>query len=158
MTDEALAAVNEDDSNPELDAAKAKAAAINATRSGKGTRVKAGQTRGRSSLVISYEFFDEKQPDTLPKTLSEFMELYKAVTGKEVSESEICSYLIDGFNIASYAAASDPIVAYVEAYWDDDVKTRFKATIRNYSRDAGVSIEDAVALIKPAYLKGNPAK
>ena len=39
----------------------------NAKRSGVGTRVRVGQTRGKNPQVISWEAFDESQPDTLPK-------------------------------------------------------------------------------------------
>jgi len=134
-------------------AMEAKEKELNVGKTGKGTRTFVAMTRGRSNLEIQYEGFDESQPETLPKSLSEFMDLTKVS-----DESVIVGYLIDGFNSAAYSNASDPISEYVESFWDDDVKTRFKATIRNYSRDAVVSIEDAVALIKPAYLKGNPAK
>lgn len=149
MTDEAKV-VNEteaDESNPILDAAKAKAEEINKSRSGKGTRIKVGQTRGRNPQVISYEVFNEKMTDTLPVTLSEFMELTKVQ-----DEPTIMSYLIDGFNLSSYTTASDPVAEFVDASWPDDVQKGFRTVVRNYAQNVGVSIEDAANLIKPAYL------
>jgi hypothetical protein len=117
---------------------------LNAGRTGKGTRISVGMSRGKNPQKVVYESFDESQPDTLPKTLSEFMDL-----SKTQDEAVIVSYLIDGFNSAMYSNASDPVAEYVDASWPADLQTRFKTIIRNYSRDAGVSIEDAVSLIKP---------
>jgi len=145
MTDVALANVEETEvENPALDAAKESARVTNAARTGKGTRVKAGQTRGRNPLVISYEFFDEKLPETLPTTLSEFMEVAKVN-----DENRIVAFLIDGFNLESYSVASDPIFAFVESSWPDDVQKQFRLVVRNYANATGVSIDDAVTLIKP---------
>ena len=45
--------------------------ALNAGKSGKGTRTMLGMTRGRNPQEIQYEAFDESQPETLPKTLSQ---------------------------------------------------------------------------------------
>src|SRR5574340_1457558 len=127
-----------------LEAADKAAAEVNAKRSGKGTRVTVGQTRGRNPQVISFEAFDESKPDTLPKTLSEFMELTKVS-----DEPTIVSYLIDGFNSAAYTQASDPVAEFVDATWSDEVKKQFRLLTRNYAQATGVSIEDAVTLIKP---------
>lgn len=126
--------------------AKAKADATNATRSGKGLRVLVGQTRGRSTAVVSYEGFDEKDKSSIPQSLSEFMDL-SSVT----DEPRIVSYLIDGFNADQLSTASDPTNAFVEADWSDDVQKQFKFVIRNYVAGTGVSIEDAVNLIKPGF-------
>lgn len=131
-----------------LEAAENKASETNKARSGKGTRVKVGQTRGRNPQVISYENFDEAQPDTLPKSLSEFMEVSKIQ-----DEPTIVSFLIDGFNSAQYTLASDPVAEFVEPTWPDDVQKQFRLVVRNYSNATGVSIEDAVALIKPGIVK-----
>lgn len=131
-----------------VEAADAKAKETNATRTGKGTRVRVGQTRGRNPQVISYENFDESLPDTLPKTLSEFMEIAKVS-----DETTIVSYLIDGFNAAMYTAASDPVAEFVEPTWPEDVQKQFRLVVRNYANATGVSIEDAVALIKPGIVK-----
>jgi hypothetical protein len=126
------------------EAAQEKAKEINSTRTGKGTRVKVGSTRGRNPQVISFEAFDEAQKETLPTTLSEFMEITKVQ-----DEPTIMEYLIDGFNSSNYTLASDPVAEFVEASWEDDVKKQFRLVVRNYSNATGVSIEDAVALIKP---------
>ena len=135
------------------DAAQAKATAENATRSGKGTRVKVSLTRGRNPQPISYENFDESLPDTLPKTLSEFMEVSKVS-----DEPTIVSYLLDGFNSAAYANASDATAEYVDASWPADVQRQFKLVVKNYSNATGVSIEDAVALIKPGVVASQSKK
>jgi hypothetical protein len=131
-----------------LEAAELKATETNSARTGKGTRVKVGQTRGRNPQVISYEYFDESLPDSLPKTLSEFMEITKID-----DEKVIVSYIIDGFNSANYVAASDPVAEFVEPTWPDDVQKQFRLVVRNYANATGVSIEDAVALIKPGIVK-----
>ena len=121
---------------------------LNEGKTGKGTRTMLGMTRGRNPQEIQYEAFDESQPDTLPKTLSEFMEVAKVT-----DEPAIVSFLIDGFNSAQYTAASDPVAEFVDASWPDDVQKQFRIVVRNYSNATGVSIEDAVALIKPGIVK-----
>ena len=136
-----------------VDAATEKAKTANATRTGKGTRVRVGQTRGRNPQVISWEAFDESQPDTLPKTLSEFMEITKVS-----DETAIVQYLIDGYNDAAYTAASDPVAEFVDATWAEDVQKQFRLVVRNYANATGVSIEDAVALIKPGIVKSQKSK
>ena len=136
-----------------VDVATDKANAANASRSGKGTRVRVGQTRGRNPQVISWEAFDESQPDTLPKTLSEFMEITKVS-----DETAIVQYLIDGYNDAAYTAASDPVAEFVDATWAEDVQKQFRLVVRNYANATGVSIEDAVALIKPGIVKSQAKK
>lgn len=119
-------------------------AKLNEGKTGKGTRTFLGMTRGRNPQEIQYEAFDDSKPDTLPKTLSEFMELTKVQ-----DENVIVSYLIDGFNSAAYTAASDPVAEFVDPSWSDEVQKQFRLVVRNYSNATGVSIEDAVALIKP---------
>jgi hypothetical protein len=126
------------------DKLEAEAKAENAKRTGKGTRVRVGSTRGKNPQPISFEAFDETQPETLPKTLSEFMEVTKVS-----DENTIVGYLVDGFNSASYTAASDPIAEYVEPTWPDDIQRTFRLIVRNYANNANIPIEDAVALIKP---------
>jgi len=123
---------------------QAKADETNKTRTGKGTRVRVGQTRGKNPQVITWEAFDDSQPDTLPKTLSEFMDITKTQ-----DEKAIVTFLIDGYNDAQYTAASDPIAEFVNPTWNDDVQRQFRLVVRNYANATGVSIEDAVALIKP---------
>lgn len=130
--------------NPVLDTAKAKADEVNKSRTGKGTRVKVGQTRGRNPQVISYEVFDESQPETLPKDLAEFTSLAKVE-----NESQLVSMLIDGFNAQSYSAASDPVSEYVNAAWPEDVQKNFKVAVRQLAAGANLSIEDAAGIIRP---------
>lgn len=131
-----------------LETAEANAKSTNEARTGKGTRVRVGQTRGRNPQVISYEAFDESKPDTLPSSLSEFMDLTKTQ-----DEKVIVSLLIDGFNSAQYTQASDPVAEFVEATWPEDVQKQFRIVVRNYANATNVSIEDAVALIKPGIVK-----
>lgn len=129
---------------------EAEAKATNATRTGKGTRIRVGSTRGKNPQAISYEAFDESLPETLPKSLGEFMELTKIN-----DEAAITSLLIDGYNDSQYTAASDPIAEYVNPAWSDDVQKQFRMVVRNYVAAllGTVSIEDAVALIKPGIEK-----
>ncbi len=136
-----------------LEAANGKAKETNDARTGKGTRVRVGQTRGRNPQVISYEAFDESKPETLPVSLSEFMDLTKMQ-----DEKAIISLLIDGFNSASYTTASDPVAEFVEASWPEEVQKAFRVAIRNYANACNVSIEDAVALIKPGIVKSQETK
>lgn len=133
-----------------LDAKNAEVTKVNEGRTGKGTRLRVGQTRGRNPQVITYEAFDESLPDTLPGSLSEFMDLTKVS-----DEKLIVSYLIDGFNSANYTAASDPVAEFINAAWSDERQKQFRIVVRNYSNMNEVSIEDAVALIKPATEKAH---
>lgn len=117
---------------------------LNAGKTGKGLRTFLGMTRGRNPQEIEYENWDDAQPDTLPLTLSEFMDLRKLS-----DEKDIIKRLILGDNDVLYSEASDPVAEFVEASWAEDVKKQFRLVVRNYSNATGVSIEDAVALIKP---------
>jgi hypothetical protein len=121
---------------------------LNAGKTGVGTRTFLGMTRGRNPQKIQYEAFDDSQPETLPKTLSEFM----TITSTD-DEKVIMAYVLDGFNSASYTAASDPVSEFVEATWPDDVKKQFRIVVKNYANATQTSIEDAVALIKPGIVK-----
>ena len=132
----------------EVEAKQKEAEATNKTRTGISTRVHVGSTRGKASLVISWEAFDDAIPDSLPKSIQEFME----ATGVKL-EPELVNCLIAGYNEINYVAASDPLAEYVEATWPSDAQTQFRLVVRNYSRGTGVSIEDAVALIKPGFTK-----
>jgi hypothetical protein len=132
----------------ELEKRQAEANAENAKRSGKGTRVFAGMTRGKGTQVVSWEAFDDSKPDTLPTTYAEFSELTKVA-----DEPTIVRLLIDGYNASQYAAASDPIGEFVEPTWSGDAQKQFRIVVRNYSNATGVSLEDAVALIKPGFDK-----
>lgn len=138
-----------------LDEAKAKAAETNVSRTGKGTRVRVGQTRGRNPQVISWEAFDESLPATLPSSIDEFRKLSGADKLGDKEESTLLSYLIDGFNSASYTEASDPIAEYVEASWPEDIQKNFRSAVRTYvnAMQGTVSLDDAVAMIKPNIVK-----
>jgi hypothetical protein len=125
---------------------------LNASKTGKGTRTFLAMTRGRNPQEIQYENWDDSLPDSLPTTLSECMSL---ITEKE---SEIVRRIILGDNDVRYAEASDPVSEYVDATWDADVQARFKVTIRNFARDSNLSIEDAVAIIKPSVIASQAKK
>jgi hypothetical protein len=132
----------------EREAKQTEADKMNASRSGIGTRVFVGSTRGKGSLVITWEQFDDSKPDTLPTTIEKFME----VTSVK-DEPSLVNFLIAGYNESNYIAASDPLAEYVESTWPPDAQTQFRLVVRNYSRGAGVSLDDAVALIKPGFSK-----
>lgn len=122
--------------------------AANAGKSGKGTRLNYGFTRGRNTMPIKYEFFDESQPETLPSSLAEFASL----TGIQ-DPATLLGFIIVGYNDAQYVAASDPIAEFVNPTWSDEAKSTFRLAVRNYSKaltSAGIatSIEDAASFIK----------
>lgn len=132
----------------ELNAAQKKADSSNATRTGVGTRLFVGRTRGKGSMVISFENFDESKPETLPTSIEQFA----SVTGKN-DEKDIVSYLITGYNNELYTAASDPLAEYVNLSWPAEAQAQFRLVVRNYARGANVSLDDAVELIKPGFDK-----
>lgn len=132
---------------------EAEATATNARRSGVGTRIKVGATRGKNPQAISFEAFDEEKPDTLPKSYDEFIK----ATGIS-DEKQIVTLLIEGFNADSYTSASDPIAEYVDASWPEETRKQFRMVVRNYAAGAKVSIEDAVNLIKPGIIAALAAK
>lgn len=123
----------------------------NSKREGIGTRLHVGQTRGKSPVIISWEGFDDSKPETLPKSVESFLEVAKLDAEKD--EAVIVDYLIKGYNDAAYTSASDPLKEFVDMSWPDDAQTQFRLVVRNYSRGANVSLEDAVALIKPGFVK-----
>jgi hypothetical protein len=127
--------------------------ALNEGKTGKGLRAFLGMTRGRNPQEIQYENWDESIPDSLPSTLSEFMDLRKVT-----DEKDIVRRLILGDNEILYSEASDPVAEYVDATWDEDVQKQFRLVVRNYSNATGVSIEDAVALIKPGIVAAQSKK
>ena len=126
---------------------------LNTGRTGKGTRLMVTLTRGRNPVQVVYEGFDESKPETLPTTVSEFMDFTKLD-----SDALLLPVLIPGYNSLQAQLASDPIAEHVAAYWPDDVQARFRITVRNYSKDCNVSIEDAIALIRPGIDAANPPK
>lgn len=125
----------------------------NKARTGKGTRIRVGQTRGKNPKVIDWEAFDTDKPETLPTTLAEFMDLTKTK-----DEPVVVSYLIDGYNASQYASASDVLAEFVEPNWPDTLVKQFKQTVSNYAAATGTSLEDAVSLIKPGIVKAFTAR
>jgi hypothetical protein len=135
----------------EFTAAEKLVAEENAKRSGIGTRMKVGRTRGKGSIVIKYEQFDDAQPETLPKSIESFLSTVNL--DPEKNEADIVRLLVAGYNEESYTAASDPLSEHVESIWPQEVQTQFRTVARNYSRGANVPLEEAVALIKPGFVK-----
>lgn len=123
--------------------------ALNEGKTGKGTRVHIGYTRGKNSQRIKYEAFDTDQPDTVPSTIAEFAELTK-VDGKMLDEGVIVSMLVDGYNSAQYANASDPIQEFVNPAWPAEIAKSFKVAVKNVALGANIALEAAVAIVKPA--------
>ena len=126
---------------------------LNEGKTGKGLRSFLGMTRGRNPQEIQYENWDEAIPDSLPLTLSEFMDLRKVT-----DEKDIVRRLILGDNEILYSEASDPVAEFVDATWPEDVQKQFRLVVRNYSIATGVSIDDAVALIKPGIVASQAKK
>jgi len=122
--------------------------AANKARTGKGTRLKYGNTRGKGSIPIKWEAFDEGLADTLPVSIAEFMELTKV---KE--EKDLLSYLIVGFNDDMYTQASDPIAEFVNPAWDKDTtQLQFRTVVRTMTKamQGTKTLEEVVAMIKPS--------
>lgn len=115
----------------------------------KGLRVFAGMTRGKGTQVIKWEAFDREKPDTLPQNIAEFIQL----AGIKDPDKEILDYALDGFNASQYREASDPIAEFVEPSWDKEKVMRFRLVVRNYAAGTGQSLDEAVALIKPQFVK-----
>lgn len=156
MSEEQIAAKEKvlEDKQKEVDA-------VNETRKvegkyPKGTLLRMGQTRGKNPQIVTWEAFDESHPETLPKDLSEFMDLTDEYGGKV--ETNILSWVIDGFNSSQYTSASDPIAEYVDASWPEDIQKNFRLAVRSYSNSTGTSIEDSVNLIRPGIEKAVAAK
>ena len=122
------------------------ASQTNAARSGKGTRVAVGSTRGKGSMVISFEEFDLDSPETLPSSLKEFTEL------AGISEpGELLELILLGFNSRALTTASDPVAEFVNGNWDKDTAAQFRAVVRNMAKGAGMPIEVVVNLVKPGF-------
>ena len=117
---------------------------LNTGKTGKGLRTFLGMTRGRNPQEIQYENWDDSLPETLPLTLSEFMDLRKIQ-----DEKEIVRRLVLGDNEILYKEASDPVAEFVDLSWPEEIQNRFRLVVRNYANGANVTIEDAVSLIKP---------
>ena len=123
---------------------QAEADAANAAKTGIGTRVFVGFTRGRATTAIKWDAFDTDKPDTLPTSPKQFAEVTGINDAKQILE-----FMIDGFNEYQYRQASDPIAEYVNPVWDADTKLKFRTVVRNYATVTGTSIEDTVAMMKP---------
>jgi hypothetical protein len=126
---------------------------LNKDKTGKGLRSFLGMTRGRNPQEIQYENWDDSKPETLPVTLSEFMDLRKVT-----DEKDIVRRLILGDNEVLYTEASDPVAEFLEFDWSDEVKKQFRGIIRNYASATGISIEEAVDLIKPGIVAAQVKK
>jgi len=160
MTTAAETSANEKDAAKE--ALKARAAdmekrekELNAGKTGKGTRTFLGMTRGRNPQEIQYENWNNEQPETLPGSFAEVIDIHKT-RGQDgdAAEKEIVRRWVLGDNDVLYAEASDPVAEFVEASWPLDVQKQFKLVIKNYANGCNCSIEDAVALIKPGFVAG----
>jgi hypothetical protein len=132
-----------------LEAKQAELDAANEKRTGKGTRLQAGYTRGRNTQLVVWEAFNRNKPETLPLTLSEFMDITKVQ-----DEALIVGYLMDGYNDSMREIASDPIAEFVESTWSDEHAKQFRLVVRNYAAALNLSVEDAVGQIKPNFVAG----
>lgn len=128
----------------EVYAAEQAAAEVNKGRTGKGTRQFVGSTRGKGSVVITYEGFDVEKPETVPQSVVEFVQ----VTGVS-DDAELAKLLVEGYNDKLYKDASDPIAEFVGASWPDDVKVAFRAAVRNTAKATGMSFDDVAAMLVP---------
>lgn len=128
-------------------AAVAKALEVNKSRSGIGTRQVVGATRGKNPQIITYEQWDDSQPDTLPKTIEAFVEHTK------IEAPTLLNFAIRGQNDALYEAASDPLAEFVVPSWPADVQSTFRQAVRNYSRGLQMTLDEAVAVIRPGFVK-----
>lgn len=127
--------------------AVAKATEVNKSRSGIGTRQVVGATRGKNPQIITYEQWDDSQPDTLPKTIEAFVEHTK------IEAPTLLNFAIRGQNDALYEAASDPLAEFVVPSWPADVQSTFRQAVRNYSRGLQMTLDEAVAVIRPGFVK-----
>lgn len=109
---------------------------------------KQGSTRGKNPRKIEYLAFDLEKPDTLPLSVTEFME----VTGVK-EQPEIVALLVDGFNASQYSAASDEIGEYINDAWDKDTQAQFRLAVRNMMKLTGFEVEQVVNMLKPAIEK-----
>ncbi len=120
---------------------------LNASRTGVGKRIFLAMTRGKGTQEIQFESFDADKPETLPTSLQYFIDTCK------YDEAALVKRLIAGDYELAYTEASDPIKEFVNPAWDEDRQKGFRVVVRNYAANTGVSIEDAVALIKPGIEK-----
>jgi hypothetical protein len=106
---------------------------------------KQGSTRGKNPRKIEYQAFDLEKPETLPQTITEFMD----VSGVK-DQNEIVALLVDGFNASQYSAASDEIGEFLNDAWDKDTQGQFRLAVRNMMKLTGFEVEQVVNMLKPA--------
>lgn len=128
------------------EAAEKAAEETNKARTGVGTRLRVGATRGKNPQVITFEAFDDSLPETLPKSVGQFMEIVTS------DEPTLVDYLIRGANAANYEAASDPLKEYVVPSWAPEVQSTFRQAVRNYAKGLNLQLEDAVNIIRPGFV------
>jgi hypothetical protein len=124
---------------------------LNAGKTGVGLRTFLSMTRGKNPQEVRYDGFDQTQPDTLPKDIQGVLDILGLKP--QTDEAAIVNLLIEGHNEVAYTTASDPLAEFIEDSWPDAAKSQFRLVVRNYSKGASVSLEDAVALIKPGFSK-----
>lgn len=124
-------------------AAKAKCDAANSAKTGVGTRLHFGRTRGKGSSLVFWEAFDESKPETLPKDSVEFQNVTNVT-----DPVKLLNYLIEGYNAEQYEAASDPIAEYIVPTWDTDKVKQFRIVVRNYSNMLKKTIDQAATEIR----------
>ena len=159
MTTAALTAAQEKEQEKEAREARkaeidAKELEANKDRTGKGTRVMFGFTKGKGSQLIQYENWDESKADTLPVDLQECIGVLnqRGLTADKDVESALVKRFILGDNELLYAEAADPVSEFVDPIWPDVVQKSFKMVIKSTAVNNGMTIEETVALIKPAYV------
>jgi hypothetical protein len=137
----------------------------NSKRTGRGTRLQVGQTRGKNPQIVVWEAFDESKPDTMPDTVDSFYKLTGVLESGTPAQQEatLVSWLVDGYNAAQYTAASDPIAEHINPAWDLDMQKQFKIAIRNYtltmqSVNPNYTLDEAVTLLKPSIEAGFAAQ
>lgn len=104
---------------------------------------KEGSTRGKNPRKVTFKVLNQ-----IPKDIPQFME----VTGVK-AESELVELLYDGYNAASYAAASDEIGEFIPDNWDKDTANNFRLAVRNTSKITGQTIEEVATMLLPGVEK-----
>lgn len=137
----------------EVETAKEKlikeAAERNAKITGIGPRWKVGMTKGKNPTPIIFEFLDESQPETIPKSVQQFGETIPGADDEKIT----LDYLIRGYNDAKAEMAQDPLGEYVSNVWSAEVALTFRTAVRNYAKGLKIELEDAVNIIRPGFAK-----
>lgn len=132
--------------------AEKKATETNKTRTGIGTRIAVGKTRGKGTTVFSYEHFDDSLPDTLPKTFADANAALQAI-GFGVTEPDLVELLILGANEKLYKAASDELAQYINPVWEKAVQNQFRLVVRNYAKGTGEPLDEVAEMMRAAFNK-----